>query len=205
MRKKKNKKRKKVKTPPKRRLVKKRVERRAKPKARPKMKQPSVQKKVGKVKAITKKRKKTLKQKKRKAKRIIGDRIYYRLNYGFEFLPELRSLILKSSPAEKDKMTKRIMNLGRVKLALVSGIFLNNSDIFDNHGSAGTDLFIVGDDINKRKLRLFLKSLEAEVGKEIRFSLMEKEEFEYRYSMFDRYVRVLLEGPHEKLINKLGL
>ena len=34
---------------------------------------------------------------------------------------------------------------------------------------------------------------------------MEKDEFEYRYGMFDRFVRVLLEGPHEKLINKLGL
>ena len=64
---------------------------------------------------------------------------------------------------------------------------------------------IVGDDIDKAKLHNFLKSLEAEVGKEIKFGLMEKEEFEYRFGMFDRFVRVILEGPHEKLINKLGL
>ena len=34
---------------------------------------------------------------------------------------------------------------------------------------------------------------------------MDKEEFKYRFSMFDRFVRVLLEGPHENLIDKLGV
>lgn len=127
----------------------------------------------------------------------------YSLNSNFEFFQELRSLILKASPAEKDQLTKRILDLGRIKLAIISGIFLNYGDNFVFNPVA--DLFIVADDINKRKLSSFLRSLEAEVGREIKFGLMEKEEFEYRYNMFDRFVRVLLEGPHEKIINKLGL
>lgn len=127
----------------------------------------------------------------------------YALNPNFEFFQELRSLILRASPAEKNHLIKRISNLGRVKLAIISGIFLNYGDSFAFNPVA--DLFIVGDDINKRKLASFLRSLEAEIGKEIKFGLMEKEEFEYRYGMFDRFVRVLLEGPHEKIINKLGL
>ena len=132
------------------------------------------------------------------------DRTYYALNPAFEFFSELRNLILKSSPAEKDKMIKRITGLGRVRLAVISGIFLSDKDSIDTQDS-DVDLFIVGDDIDKAKLHNFLKSLEAEVGKEIKFGLMEKEEFEYRFGMFDRFVRVILEGPHEKLINKLGL
>ncbi len=127
----------------------------------------------------------------------------YLLNPDFEFFQELRALILKASPAEKDNLAKRISTLGRVKLAIISGIFLNYGDNFVFNPVA--DLFIVGDDINKRRLSSFLRSLEAEVGKEIKFGLMEKEEFDYRYGMFDRFVRVLLEGPHEKIINKLGL
>ena len=63
----------------------------------------------------------------------------------------------------------------------------------------------MGDDINKEKLRTFLKALEVEVGREIKLSIMDKEEFDYRFGMFDRFVRVLLEGPHEKIINKIGL
>lgn len=147
-------------------------------------------------------KRKKLKNKKRN--RTGPDRTRYALNDRFEFFEELRSLILKSSPAEKDRMIRRMSGLGRVKLAVISGIFLNNHNSIDTTES-GVDLFIVGDDINRNKLRFFLKSLEAEVGKEIRFGLMDKDEFEYRYGMFDRFVRVLLEGSHEKLINKLGL
>ena len=124
----------------------------------------------------------------------------YVLNTSYEFYDELRGLILKSSPAEIDRMISRIVGLGKVRLAIISGLFLNEST-----GGEIADLFIVGDDINKDKLRLFLKSLEAEVCKEIKFSLMEKDEFLYRFGMFDRFVRVLLEGPHEKIINKLGI
>ena len=133
-----------------------------------------------------------------------ADKDHYGLDTKFEFFHELRDLILKSSPAEKDKMIRRISDLGRIKLAVISGVFLNSKEHVGVVES-DVDLFIVGDNINKDKLRSFLKSLEAEVGKELRFGLMEKNEFEYRYGMFDRFVRVLLDGPHEKLINKLGL
>ncbi|MDO8496320.1 MAG: hypothetical protein Q7S43_02925 [bacterium] len=142
--------------------------------------------------------------KKRRIKSPIKvERIFYALNPNFEFFGELRSLILKSSPAEKDKMIRKITGLGKVKLAVISGIFLNKNSA--DTIESDVDLFVVGDDINKAKLRTFLKSLEAEVGKELKFGLMDKDEFQYRYNMFDRFVRVLLEGPHEKLINKLGL
>lgn len=131
-------------------------------------------------------------------------REFWTLNPNFEFFSELRSLILKSSPAERDAMTRRVSNLGRVRLAIISGIFLNDPDAAHQYDSPA-DLFIVGDEINRQKLRNFLASLEAEVGSEIKFTLMDKEEFDYRYGMFDRFVRVLLEGPHEKIINKLGI
>lgn len=128
----------------------------------------------------------------------------YTLNPEFEFFDELKSLVLKPSPTEKDEMAKRISSIGRVRLAIMSGIFV--SDGRDPMSQdMESDLFIVADEINKAKLRLFLKALEADIGKEIKFTLMEKDEFDYRYSMFDRFIRVLLESPHEKIINKVGL
>lgn len=148
-------------------------------------------------------RKRSVKSRKIKKQLVSVDRIFYTLNPGFEFFGELKGLILKSSPAEKDKMIKRITSLGKVRLAVISGIFLNKDSA--NTIGSDVDLFVVGDDINKARLRTFLKSLEAEVGKELRVGLMDREEFQYRYDMFDRFIRVLLEGPHEKLINKLGL
>lgn len=125
----------------------------------------------------------------------------YSINNSFEFLYELRDLVLKSSPTEKDTMIQKINRLGRIKLAVVAGIFMNK----ESPDPTVVDLLIVGDDIENKRLRAFLKSLEAEIGKEIKFSVMEKDEFQYRFSMFDRFIRVLFESPHEKLINKLGL
>jgi hypothetical protein len=132
------------------------------------------------------------------------NRVFYSLNPGFEFFSELKSLILKSSPDEKDKLVKRILGLGKIKLAIISGIFITENSGIDLYDTVA-DLFIVGDDINKKKLKSFLTSLEAEIGKDIKFTLMDKDEFQYRYGMFDRFIRVLLEGPHEKIINKLGI
>jgi hypothetical protein len=123
------------------------------------------------------------------------------LNTDFEFFYELRDLVLKSSPAEKDRMVERLNKLGRVKLAIISGVFINK----ENLDPLITDLLIVGDDVDRRKLRAFLRATEAEVGKEIKFTVMDKEEFQYRLAMFDRFTRVLLESPHEKLINRLGI
>jgi hypothetical protein len=132
------------------------------------------------------------------------DKGRYTLNSGFEYFHELRSLILKSSPQEKEKMTQNVSELGRVRLALISGIFLNDPETASQYDTPA-DLFIVGDDIDRKRLRTFLANLEAEVGGEVKLTIMDKEEFSYRYSMFDRFVRVILEGPHEKIINKLGL
>lgn len=127
----------------------------------------------------------------------------YGLNPDFDFFGELRDLVLKPSPAENDRLVKRISSLGRVKLAVLAGIFVSQPG--DTTYETTADLFIVGDDIDKAKLNKFLKSLEAEMGTEIRFGTMEKDEFKYRYEMFDRFLRVLLEGPHRKLINKLEM
>ncbi len=126
-----------------------------------------------------------------------GGRIYYGLKPKFEFLSELKSLILTPPPTSLSRMTQRIGALGRVKLALVSGVFLNKENV--------ADLLIVGDDVDRRKFKTFLKSLEAEVGTQILYAIMDKEEFVYRRAMFDRFVRLMLEGPHEVLIDRIGL
>ncbi|MEK7151488.1 MAG: hypothetical protein AAB784_02120 [Patescibacteria group bacterium] len=125
----------------------------------------------------------------------------YVLNQEFGLFYELKDLILKSLPTEKNNMVERLNNLGKIKLAIISGIFINKESL----DPLSTDLLIVGDYIENRKLKSFLSYLEAEVGKEIKYSVMDKEEFQYRLNMFDRFVRVILEAPHEKLINKLGV
>lgn len=156
-------------------------------------------------KVQSKKRKPKVKRRKTKARRRLkirkknglGGRVYYGLNPKFEFLKELKSFMLTPLPASLSKMARKISALGRVRLALVSGVFLNKENV--------ADILIVGDDVDRRKFKNFLKSLEAEIGTQVIFAIMDKEEFNYRRAMFDRFVRLMLEGPHEILIDKIGL
>lgn len=130
--------------------------------------------------------------------RVKNGKKHYSVNPGFDFYDELGSLVLKSSPASKEKILKRLRVLGRIKLAILSGIFINSEN-------SRIDLLVVGDAIKKKKLSDFLKDLEAEVGKEIDYVLLSTKDFKYRYDMFDRFVRDVLEKPHEKLVNKLKI
>jgi len=132
-----------------------------------------------------------------KSKFKSGKKIYS-LNSGFVFYNELKTLVLKSSPTSKNKILSRLKNVGRIKLALLSGIFLELEN-------SRADLLIVGDGIKNKKLAGFLKDLESEVGKEINYVVLTTADFKYRYNMFDRFIRDILEKPHEKLINRLKL
>ena len=122
----------------------------------------------------------------------------YSINPKFDFYGELKTLVLKSSPASKQKILKHLKTLGRINLAIISGVFVNT----DN---ARVDIMIVGDHLKNNKLSAFIKDLEAEVGKEIDFVVLSTADFKYRYDMFDRFIKDVLEKPHEKLINKLKL
>ena len=120
----------------------------------------------------------------------------YSINLNFDFYNELKTLVLKSSPASKNKIMGRLRGLGRINLAILSGIFVDS----DN---SRVDLLLVGNNIKNKKLTNFLNDLEAEVGKEIDYVVLATDDFKYRYDMFDRFIRDVLENPHEKLINKL--
>lgn len=146
---------------------------------------------------ITAVKKKFGKKFKKVIKRLSSERLYF-INPQFYFYPELKSLVLKSSPISEKKLLSRIKKLGKIKLAVLAGIFLNSE-------KCRGDLLIVGDGISQRKADKFLENLEAEAGREINLIILETEEFQYRWRMFDRFVRDFLEYPHEILINKLKL
>jgi len=122
----------------------------------------------------------------------------FKVNCDFDFYSELKELVVKASPASKEKMLKRIKSLGKIKLALLAGVFVNSD-------TSQADLLIVGDNVKPAKFNNFIKNLEAEIGKEINYSLMTSKEFDYRYDMYDRFIRDLLDFKHEKLINKLKI
>lgn len=123
-------------------------------------------------------------------------KISYALNQNFSFYPELKNLISKSNVYPQCKSLANIGKVGNIKLAAISGIFIN-------YQKGKADMIIVGDDIKRARLKNLMASLEAEIGKEIDFVLMSGEEFKYRLNMLDKFILDFLEGPHEELISKI--
>lgn len=121
----------------------------------------------------------------------------YQLNLEFDFYPELKNLIAKSNTSPKCHSIKKVGKIGNIKLALVSGAFIN-------YAKSKADMIIVGEEISKAKLRNLMSNLEAEVGKEINFVIMNMEEFKYRLNMLDKFILEFIEGPHEEIINKIS-
>jgi hypothetical protein len=121
---------------------------------------------------------------------------YYALDPSFHFYFELKNLFAKSASSPQCKSLAKIKNIGDVKLALLSGIFLN-------YPKSKVDMILVANNVSRGKLKNVMNSLEAEVGKEVSFVLMNSDEFKYRIDMLDRFLLDFIEGTHIELIDKI--
>lgn len=120
----------------------------------------------------------------------------YEVNPDFPFFAELRGLVDKSNVYPQCQSFAKIKGIGDVKLTLISGIFLNQS-------KSKIDMLLVVNSLNRAKLRNLMSSLEAEIGKEVRYFLLDSEEFKYRLNMLDRFLLEFLANPHEEIINRI--
>ncbi len=152
-------------------------------------------KRTGFIKSGTKEMEIAFKNKKPQHKKIKG----WVLDQDFALLPQLRGLVLNSAPIGKDVLLKKFKTLGqKLKFVALSGVFVDNS-------SSRIDVVVVGDSISRPKLENVLSSVESVIGKELRYALFTTEEFKYRMSMFDHFLREIFDNPHEKLFDKLNV
>ena len=121
-----------------------------------------------------------------------------KLNPFFPFLNGLKGLVLDSFSVSREEIIRKIKKLGRIKLIIISGIFLQNK-------GSRLDLLVVGDGVKKGMIEKVLKWLEAEIGKELNYAFLGEKEFLYRLEMYDKFIRDILDYPHEKLLNNLDI
>lgn len=115
----------------------------------------------------------------------------------FPYLNALRNLLITVSLHKHEDLAERFTNAGRIKLLVVSGVFIQDWE-------SRVDLLIVGDGLKQNNIENTVKTLEAELGKELRYSVFETADFEYRFGVYDKLVRDILDFPHRKVIDKLG-
>lgn len=121
----------------------------------------------------------------------------YGLNVSFPYLTPLKSLVTEIALGKED-VAGRFRNCGQMKLIIVSGIFIDESD-------SRVDILIVGDKLKKPVIEGVLRRLEAELGKELTYGVMETTDFEYRFGIYDKFIRDVIDYPHLVVLNKLNL
>lgn len=115
----------------------------------------------------------------------------------FPYLNALRNLLITVSLHKHEDLAERFTNAGRIKLLVVSGVFIQDWE-------SRVDILIVGDNLKKANIDTTIKTLEAELGKELRYTVFETSDFEYRIGIYDKLVRDILDFPHRKVIDRLG-
>jgi hypothetical protein len=110
----------------------------------------------------------------------------------------LQSLLIKNSPMTSNTVVNKLGKHGKIKLIVVSGIFIQDPD-------SRVDLLVVGDSIKERTMKNTISVMESEIGKQIRYSIFETEDFKYRLGVYDRLIRDILDYPHEVIFDRIGL
>jgi hypothetical protein len=120
------------------------------------------------------------------------------LNPFFGYAAEFESLLLGSDILSREAILLNFKKIGRIKLFIISGIFIKNRD-------SRADLLIVGDRLKRGKIEEGVRKIEAEIGGELSYVVFDTKEFLYRLEMYDKLVRDILDFPHEVVLQSKEL
>jgi len=122
----------------------------------------------------------------------------YQVNPRFGYLTALDVFIRDTTSVRPRVMIAALRRAGALQLVALSGFFMGVLE-------SRIDLLIVGDHLEERTLASVVHSLEAELGREIRYTSFATADFRYRNGVYDRLLRDVFDYPHRLLIDKIGL
>lgn len=118
------------------------------------------------------------------------------LNQDFFYLEHLRSIFNADFLASHDELVEKFKNCGKLKLLVLSGIFMQE-------GGTRADLLIVGDDLRRTIIEGVISTIESELGRELVYAILDTREYRYRLQTSDRFVRDIVDYPHRRLVDKM--
>ncbi|MGB9911373.1 MAG: ArsR family transcriptional regulator [Microgenomates group bacterium] len=130
-----------------------------------------------------------------------GNRIYYWINKNHILFGDLLSLFNKTAGLGGELLKNR-NKIGKVKLIMISGRFARGLPT----KQGAVDLLIVGE-INLNNLAEIIRQQEEKVGREINYTVMTKEELDFRKKRHDPFLlgiltdaRIIIFGDEMDLI-----
>ncbi len=110
----------------------------------------------------------------------------------------LQNLLVKNSPMSSSSLVQRLGKHGKLKLVIAAGVFIQDHD-------SRVDLLIVGDGIKEGPLKTTITTLESEIGKQLRYTVLTVSDFKYRLGVYDKLVRDILDYPHQIFLDRIGV
>jgi len=133
-----------------------------------------------------------------------NNKLYYEVNQKFEYYQPLREIFgggIKKArkPATEDEAAQEdsFKAIGHIDLAVYTGQFTRDE-------SAGVDMLIVGE-VNRNALKKYVKELEEQESKALRYAVMSLSDYRYRQQIRDRFVTNLQAAKKQVLVDEHGL
>lgn len=120
----------------------------------------------------------------------------WQLNRDFPLLANLRGLVKSNLLDHRQTLVRHFNQCGKISLLIAAGVLVDGSE-------SRADILVVGDRVKRGVLDRTVKGLEAELGQELSYVLLNTDDFNYRVNASDKFLRDILEYPHERLIDKL--
>lgn len=129
-----------------------------------------------------------------------GNRIYYWFNKEYSLYQEILSMVCKTIGLGGEIIKKK-NKLGNIRYALISGRLAKGLP----SRPEGVDLLVVGE-VSPNSLAVMVREEESKIGREINYSIMTKEEFDFRKKRRDPFLlgilsdsKIMLIGEEENL------
>lgn len=124
------------------------------------------------------------------------ERKTYSINENFLLYPEIKALFVKAQILFSEKFLEGLRKACQPKFLALTGLFTN-------YPEAQTDLIVAGQIRRGPFLRL-INELEADLGREVKFTILSEAEFLYRRDIMDIFLYNILEGKTVVLIDEIS-
>ncbi len=125
-----------------------------------------------------------------------GGKKYLLTNIDFILFHELKALFMKAQLMLEKNFITKLEGMHQVKILILTGIFVGLED-------SSTDMLVVGS-ANHKKISKIVKGFEKELNREIRYTIMTKQEYEYRKDITDHFLYDILEGKKIVIVDRLN-
>lgn len=122
----------------------------------------------------------------------------YALNKDFPELQALQTFLFETAPIEGKTVLKHLRKAGTLDFVAIAGVFVRN---FEQR----IDVLLAMKKLPTKKIENAIRSLESEIGIEIRFAALTSEDLFYRVGMYDKLTRDLFDYPHKVLVDKINV